>query len=234
MAGVEGTVFSVGNLGEATEALVAEGLVAVKDRADREVILRAKEKVRVTRGGKGPAQDLFLIKHGVVRVYRLNESGGEIVLSLLGSGDCFGEMGLFTDFLRTAWVEAVTEVWLYQMRKADFRGLLLSTPELCWQMLGVLSQRLAKMDEQMENLTSLNVEERLLKALRMLAQDFGRQEGENWVLPPNLTHQLLGGLIGTSRETITRTLGRLARKGLVKRDRGKLLLSRREHEMIRG
>ena len=171
-----------------------------------------------------PAGDFYLIKQGVVRVYRLNDSGGEIVLALLGSGDCFGEMGLFTDSHRTAWVEAVTDVTLYRMRKTDFRNLLVATPELCWQMLGILSRRLAKMDEQMENLACLNVEERLLKALRMLAQDLGRREGEYWVLPSNLTHQLLGEMIGTSRETITRTLGRLAKKGVVEKDHNQLLL----------
>lgn len=164
-----------------------------------------------------PAEEFFLIQNGLVRVYRLNESGEQVVLALLGGGDFFGEMGLFTNSFRTAWVEAVTSVKLYRMRRADFRNLLLATPELCWQMLGILSRRLAKMDEQMENLICLNVEERLLKALFMLAQELGRREGENWVLPPHLTHRLLGELIGTSRETVTRSLGRLEKKGLLRK-----------------
>ncbi|HQD54707.1 MAG TPA: Crp/Fnr family transcriptional regulator [Peptococcaceae bacterium] len=165
-----------------------------------------------------PAKEFFLIQNGLVRVYRLNESGEQVVLALLGGGDCFGEMGLFTDSFRTAWVEAITDVKVYQMHKVDFRNLLLATPELCWQMLGILSQRLAKMDEQMENLICLNVKERLLKALSMLAQELGRKEGESWVLPPYLTHRLLGELIGTSRETVTRALGRLEKQGRLKRD----------------
>lgn len=181
-----------------------------------------------------PAKEFFLIQNGLVRVYRLNESGEQVVLALLGEGDFFGEMGLFTDSFRTAWVEAITGVRLYRMRKADFRNLLLATPELCWQMLGVISQRLAKMDEQMENLVCLNVEERLLKALFMLAQELGRKEEEGWVLPPYLTHRLLGELIGTSRETVTRTLGRLEKRGWLIRggdkddkgtgDRGRIVL----------
>lgn len=164
-----------------------------------------------------PAKEFFLIQHGLVRVYRLNKSGAQVVLALLGKGDCFGEMGLFTDSVRTAWIEAVTDVVLYQMQKDDFGNLLRATPEICWQMLGILSQRLAKMDEQMENFVCLTVEERLLKALFMLAQELGQMEGENWVLPPCLTHLLLGELIGTSRETVTRALGRLEKKGLLKR-----------------
>mgnify|MGYP000864365471 FL=1 len=51
VAGVEGTIFSVDYLGEATEILVAEGTVAVRDRIGRKVTLLAKEKVKVTSSG---------------------------------------------------------------------------------------------------------------------------------------------------------------------------------------
>jgi len=155
------------------------------------------------------ANEFFLISQGVVRVYRLNESGEQVVLALLGGGDFFGEMGLFTDSLRVAWVDAMTEVKLYVMQKSDFRVRLLGSPELCWKMLGILSRRLAKSDEQLENLVCLNVEERLQKALQMLAREFGYREGDSWVIPLKLSHRLLGEMTGTSRESITRALSRL-------------------------
>lgn len=165
------------------------------------------------------ANEFFLISQGVVRVYRLNESGGQVVLALLGGGDFFGEMGLFADSLRMAWVDAMTDVKLYVMQKEDFRARLMGFPELCWKMLGILSQRLAKSDEQLENLVCLSVEERLEKALLMLAREFGYHEEDSWVLPLKLSHRLLGEMTGTSRESVTRALSRLEEKRLlVKRD----------------
>ncbi|HBE06009.1 MAG TPA: hypothetical protein DCY85_05915 [Firmicutes bacterium] len=171
-----------------------------------------------------PANEFFLIKHGVVRVYRLNESGEQVVLAILGGGDFFGEMGLFTDSLRTAWVNAMTAINLYVMQKADFRALLMSFPELCWKMLGMLSQRLIKSDEQLENLACLNVEERLQKALGMLAQEFGYSEGVCRVIPLKISHRLLGEMTGTSRESVTRALGRLEKKGWLTRGNDKMIL----------
>lgn len=176
------------------------------------------------------AEEFFLIQHGVIRVYRLNEAGEQVVLALLSSGDFFGEMGLFTDSFRTAWVEAITDARLYIMRKVDFRNLLLDFPQISWKMLGTLSRRLAKTDEHLENMVFLNVEERLLKALRMLAKEFGWKQGHTWMLSrgsvPNLTHRLLAEMAGTSRESVTRALIRLEEKGLVIRgDKGVLFLS---------
>ena len=165
-----------------------------------------------------PAEELFFVQKGLVRVYRLNESGTQVVLALLNQGDFFGEMGLFTDSVRTAWIEAVTKVKAYRMHKNDFRNLLLTSPGLCWRMLSVLSQRLAKMDEQMESFVCLSVEERLLGALFSLAKELGQNDGDGWMLPSYLTHELLAELIGTSRETVTRALGRLEKKGQLSRD----------------
>lgn len=163
------------------------------------------------------AEELYFIQKGLVRVYRLNESGTKVVLALLSNGDFFGEMGLFTDAFRTAWIEAVTDVKAYCMHKDDFRNLLLATPELCWRMLGVLSQRLAKMDEQIENFVCLNVESRLLKALFSLGEELGHKDGDGWILPSYLTHELLAEIIGTNRETVTRALGRLEKAGKLSR-----------------
>ena len=164
-----------------------------------------------------PALELFFITAGIVRVYRLNKSGALVILALLGKGDFFGEMGLFTDSHRTAFIETVTEVKTFVMHKEDFKELLMASPELAWQMLGILSERLVKMDEKMENLVFHNVEERLVIALSLMAQEFTKEEENIWTLPSYLTHEFLGNLIGTSRETVTRALGRLEEKGYLER-----------------
>ncbi|HAW70517.1 MAG TPA: hypothetical protein DCY84_11275, partial [Firmicutes bacterium] len=85
-------------------------------------------------------------------------------------------------------------------------------------------QRLIKSDEQLENLACLNVEERLQKALGMLAQEFGYSEGVCRVIPLKISHRLLGEMTGTSRESVTRALGRLEKKGWLTRGNDKMIL----------
>jgi hypothetical protein len=91
---------------------------------------------------------------------------------------------------------------------------------------------LARMGEQYERLAAHlavcqlpRVEQRLLALMWLLAETWGHVTALGTVLPLNLTHEVLGGLVGSRRPTVTLALGELAERGaIVRQDGGWLLL----------
>jgi CRP/FNR family transcriptional regulator, cyclic AMP receptor protein len=159
--------------------------------------------------------NFFIIKSGLVKVYNVNSNGKVIILAMLGPNDFFGEMALFDDSPRSAGVDAIEATEAFVLTKTHFQHLLRENPEISWKMLSVLSKRLRETNEQLERLTYLSVEERLTKSLLELATRCGRKQNQRWSIPLNLTHQELGQLIGTSRESVTRCLCRLQQEGKI-------------------
>src|ERR1043166_4978933 len=89
-----------------------------------------------------PGEALFLIRSGQVKVTVVAEDGREVILSVLGPGNFFGEMALVDDEPRSAHVIAMEDSTLLQLRREDFRARLRSAPELAISLLCELSRRL--------------------------------------------------------------------------------------------
>ncbi len=91
-----------------------------------------------------------------------------------------------------------------------------SNPEIAFAMLAVLSHRLREANCKIGNLALLDVYGRLASILKDLAGSEGHRMENGWISFRRPTHQALASMIGTSRETVTRTLGDLHRRGFVK------------------
>jgi CRP-like cAMP-binding protein len=92
--------------------------------------------------------------------------------------------------------------------------------------LGELSRRLRRADEVIGNLALLDVYGRLARWLRQLAESDGEESAEGVVIRQRPTHQEIAGLIGTSRETVSRALSELARRGHIDVSGKRILLRR--------
>jgi rhodanese-related sulfurtransferase len=76
-----------------------------------------------------PGDCLYIIGSGRVRVFRRDDKGMDIDLSLLGPGEAFGEMALLTDEPRSASVEVLEEAHLMMLSKDDFDRILRDFPD---------------------------------------------------------------------------------------------------------
>lgn len=162
---------------------------------------------------QGAAGDsLFLIQSGQVKVSVVAEDGREVILSVLGPGNFFGEMALLDDEPRSAHVIAMEDTLLFVLRRDDFRGRLKLSPELSVSLLGELSQRLRRADDTIASLMLLDVNGRIAHLLLELA----REEGGNGItITRRLTHASLGQMVGASRETVSRTMRNLVTRNLI-------------------
>lgn len=176
---------------------------AVKLERDQQLILEQDE-----------SQGLFLILTGLVKVRCMGMDGEESVLALLGTGEVCGEMAsLNPKGLRSADVITLTPCSLVILRGAPFASLLRSEPALALAMARLQTQRLQDLNRRF-GLRSADATTRMLATLAELAGKTAPDAPATAAIPP-LPHRELATLSGLARETASRILSTLRRRGVV-------------------
>lgn len=157
-----------------------------------------------------PGDALYVVATGQVKVVLIGEDGREVILSVMGPGEFFGEMSLLDDEPRSAHVIAMEDSSLAVLRREDFEGLLTATPQIALALLRELSRRLRRADEKVGSLVLLDVQGRVARLLLDMA---GEEGGDR--ITRRLTHHTIAQMIGSSRETVSRTMRDLTDKGLI-------------------
>jgi CRP/FNR family cyclic AMP-dependent transcriptional regulator len=163
-----------------------------------------------------PGDALYVVAQGQVKVVLIGEDGREVILSVMGEGEFFGEMALIDDEPRSAHVIAMEDSSLLVIRREDFQDLLKQTPGIALMLLRELSRRLRRADDKVGSLVLLDVNGRVAQLLLELADEAGSDR-----ITRRLTHHTIAQMIGSSRETVSRTMRELV-------DKGSITVSRRE------
>jgi len=153
----------------------------------------------------------YLIQSGKIKIIILDEEGKEVILSILGSGEHFGEFSLIDGQPRSASAVTMEESALLIVNKDRFRECLTENPDIAERVMVSLTQRLRDADRKIEGLALYDVYSRLVRTLSELSTE---QDGK-LILQQRLTHQDLANMIGASREMITRILRDLATGGYI-------------------
>lgn len=161
---------------------------------------------------------LYIIVEGLIKIEQPTERGKVKTLSLLGPGECFGEMAIITNLPRSASALALEDSKLFMLKREIFVSHLQNDPEVSLRIIEVLCQRLTEANEQIKSLTFDSVAARLANHLVSLAEKFGETEGGSWRIRIRLTHQELADLVGSTREIVTRTLKLFGDEGSVEID----------------
>lgn len=167
---------------------------------------------------------LFMILEGRIKVTILGDDGREIILTMLGSGDLFGEMALLDNEPRSATAIAVEESELLSLQRTDFQTVIGANPGISAALIKVLSQRLRRANHQISTLALLDVYGRVARVILDMAREEGRRLKDGRIAFRRATHQEIANRIGTTRETVTRMLKDLERQDLVKVEGREILL----------
>ena len=160
--------------------------------------------------------DVFcVIKEGQVKVTMISPEGKEIILSMLGPGDFFGEMALLDDEPRSATVIATEALEVVTIWRSDFLQILSENFALTKKVLAELSQRLRNASNRIESLATMDVYGRLARFFLDLARDQGKILDNGYVAVIRPTHQAIANMIGTSRETVSRLIHDLMKQNLL-------------------
>lgn len=169
-------------------------------------------------------QELYIIKKGKVKIYLTNPDGQEIALSVLGKGECFGELSLLDGAPRSADAVALEKVECLTLQRTHFHNAIKKHPEIAIQVMAVLCERLRKTNQQVEDLTFLGVDGRVAKKLLELADNHGVKVADGIQIDLRLTQQELGSMVGASRESINKVVGYFTDKRYISADKHKITI----------
>lgn len=151
-----------------------------------------------------PGDEMFLVLEGRVRVSCESMSGREVTLAMMKDGGFFGDMAMLDGEPRSASVYAETGCKALVLRRTEFYDFLDRSPESARNLLAFLSKRLREANDKIQDLALLTVRQRLAAVLVDLALKDGEEHENGIMLAKSVNHRVLAGLLGASRETVSR------------------------------
>lgn len=161
---------------------------------------------------------LFLIESGRVNWTRLTEDGNEQSLQVVGPGEAVGLVGLLDRRPYMGTARALDETTAWELSAAAFQALVQKHPDAALLIMRLLSVKMRRVVEHIHALSGRSATERVITVLLEKARPLGDQ------CIVSLTHQEMAQISGLARETVSRVLAELQRKGTVRLTRSAVLL----------
>lgn len=197
---------------------------AVTDAAVLEVV--ASDAAIFEQGA--PADTLVVLGRGRARVERVNEAGAAFPLSYRGTGDVLGESCLGGLETRTERAIAMDEAEVVRVPLALFRELCAQHPGLGGAVFALLVARQRETEDRIESMLFKNVGGRLAEFLLHAAERWGVPTPRGTLISAPITHAEIAQVIGSTRETVTLTLGAFRKEGVLDAAGRRLIVKDRE------
>ena len=168
-------------------------------------------------------QASYLVGSGRVKIVRVTPEGHESILCVRGPGDYFCPVPLLDSGAHLGTAVAMSDVTLFWIAKDEFKYLCKKSPELLSLVQGDCLAEVRHLLNRLEAFAFKNVRERLAIALLREEQRLGSSGSLPCVV--RMTQQELAGLVGTTRESVSRALKKMEREGILNLSRGKITIS---------
>jgi CRP/FNR family transcriptional regulator len=164
----------------------------------------------------------YIVSSGEVRVTREHSDGRAITLATLGPGEIVGELAMLDGEVRSASVEALSDLELLAIPAPDMRGLLERNASITAKLVIALTRRVRETNERISRQSFQTVPSRVAGVLSQLVSEEGAGAGAREGVTIRMNQADLAQLAGTSRESVSRFLAVLERAGVVRVGRGRV------------
>lgn len=171
-----------------------------------------------------PAQKVYLISEGRIKIGTYGEDGKEITKAILSQGEVFGEMALIGQENRRDFAYVLEPTELCALERDNMQNLLRERNDLQLFFMRLIGHRTLRLEERLENLMFKTSRCRIIEFLQELAEKSGRAVGFEREVRNMLTHKEIADLTGTSRQTVNTVLNDLRRDGVLTFDRKRMLV----------
>lgn len=170
-----------------------------------------------------PMETLFILKQGRVRIFRVSPDGRVLTTAIMTPGTIFGEMLPLGQQMHDNFAEALDEVIVCVMSRADVQRFLLSDARIAARISEILGNRVSQLERRLSDTVFKSVPQRIATTLCLLANEEQRRPLSRGI-QVSLTHEQVAALTGTSRETTTKVLNEYAEQGLLRLGRGRFII----------
>jgi CRP-like cAMP-binding protein len=175
-----------------------------------------------------PGESVLVLARGRVKIKAVTPDGRETIFAFIEPGELFGELAILDGESRQDYAEAVEDSLVLAVPRTELLWLMERRPDVALHVTKLLGFRLRRIENRLRNLLFRSTRERALSLLLELLESHGRLVGDRWEIRLRLSHQDFANLIGSTRETVTMTLGQLQREGLIEIRRKLIAVVERE------
>ena len=148
---------------------------------------------------------IFFIAKGKVKTYKINKEGKEYITALFKTGDFFGYMDLMQDSVYSESAMTMEDSQICQIPKDDFFKLITANRDVANRFIKLLSSELMEVEERILRLAYNSVRKRVAEGLIFLKEKF-EEENDGEPFSMNIAREDLANIVGTSQESVIRTL----------------------------
>lgn len=173
-----------------------------------------------------PANAIYLVIEGKVKVSRLADDGHQVVVDLYQPDEFFGESAFLNLPHRAEQATALDNTRLMTWTTVELEDMVTRRPRLAVALLQILAQRSVDFTQRIESFSADNIAKRLARSLIRFSDRLGTPVEDGSVKMAPFTHELLSQYVGTSREIVTHYMNQFRRQGYLRYSRKGIVLYR--------
>ena len=187
----------------------AKEIESLKQLSKEKRIRHHKKKTNLYYEGDYPNYLIFINK-GKIKTYKTNKDGKELITGLYGPGDFIGFNDLITQSDHTDSAMAMEDSESYYIPKDDFLQLIYKDRSVASRFIKILSGNLKDQEEKMLHIAYNSVRQRVAEALLTVQKNYGSEQKKF-----QFSREDLSNIVGTSPESVIRTLSDFKKEGLL-------------------
>ena len=166
-----------------------------------------------------PADRVYLIETGLIRLSKVTDLGEQVVVVVLGASEVFAVVAAMRETTYPLSAESMTDSTLLSWRRDQIGPVFAAQPELVGRAMELVSVRMRELQERYHELATLPVPQRLARTLLRLVDRFGKDGDHGIGLGVRLSRQDLAEMTGTTLYTVSRILSGWASEEVVRSGR---------------
>jgi CRP/FNR family transcriptional regulator, cyclic AMP receptor protein len=190
---------------------------------DKEVaeLTRASRIFSVQKGEtvfmQGDTSDsIYFLKEGIIKISRINADGRKLTIDMIRSGEFFGELCLAGERERRTIAEAMADALCCEIKREYIEDYMKTRPDVALRLLKIIGDRWLALENLLEDMAFMDISTRVISLLLKYAED-------NIVNIP-LTHQEIADLTGSTRVSVSRSIAKLRKQGLIETSKEQIKL----------
>lgn len=177
----------------------------------------------IIRPGESPAH-IFYIDQGLVKAFNISKYGEENLLIIRKSHEIFPLIWSITGQGKSVIYQTLAPTTVYRIDQKTFSEFLRNNPDVLYPFIDLITEQYQIHSERILNLQYRSVRERLVSFILTMSLRFGTKTNDGILLDVPLKQQDIASSINASRETTSRELSVLERKGLISNHHSYILI----------
>jgi len=174
---------------------------------------------------------VYFLRHGLIKVFKVDEDGREHIVNILGAGQMFPHVGFFTCGPYPGTAQAIERSDLLAIRCVQFDSFLTQHPDIARKVMRVMGEQILQLQSKLQELALFDSHQRVVALLRHLSEEHGVPGPDGMRVKLSVTHGEMAHMIGMKRESVTGVWNEFRRDGglIGYRDEGMLSLEVTRH-----